>query len=212
MGRQKKYYPAFMDIEGRKCVVVGGGKVALRKVRDLLGAGADVRVISPELTPDLLKLKGQDRIKHSARQFRPSDLKGAALVVAATSDMEANRKVAAHAGAVPVNVVDMPELCGFIVPASVKRGPLTIAVSTSGASPAMARAIKDSLAEQFGPEVGRYLQKLGAQRRRIIKETTDPAERERKLKGLGSPETLASLTGCRPAAKKKPKSPKRSRR
>ncbi len=205
MGKGKKYYPAFMDIEGRKCVVVGGGKVALRKVRDLLTAGGLVRIISPELTPALIKLKEQDKIKHSPRRFRSTDVKGAVLVIAATDDMKTNKMVAEHAGDMPVNVVDMPEMCSFIVPSTVRRGPLNIAVSTSGTSPAMCRTIRESLEDQFGAEVGKYLQNLGAQRKRIIKEIADPIKREIKLKELGSPDALASLMNNKPVPPKKEK-------
>ena len=123
-----RYYPAFVDIEGKKCVVVGGGKVAERKVRDLLRVGAKVSVISPELSAGLEKLAASGKIKHSKRGFRATDLKGAFLAIAATDDMEINRKVAAEGSRMLVNVVDKPDLCSFIVPSALRRGPLTIRI------------------------------------------------------------------------------------
>lgn len=193
MIKSRRYYPAFLDIEDRKCVVIGGGKVAERKVRDLLRAGAAVSVISPELTAGLERMAESGEIKHTTRKFRASDMSNAFLAIAATDDMEINRKVAAHGSKMLVNVVDMPGLCSFIVPSSLRRGPLTIAVSTSGASPAMARAIRQELEGLFGKEVGAYLEKLCRMREQAINEISDPKEREKKLKELGSPEVLSRL-------------------
>jgi precorrin-2 dehydrogenase/sirohydrochlorin ferrochelatase len=198
-----RYYPAFVDIEGRRCVVIGGGKVAERKVRDLLRAGASVYVISPELSAGLKKIAGQGRIKHIQRGFRATDLKDAFLAIAATDDEKTNSKVAAHGARMLVNVVDKPDLCSFIVPSALKRGPLTIAVSTSGASPAMARSIRQELEGMFGKEVGQYLEKLCRIRERATREISDPVEREKKLKALGSPEALAGLLSKRPGGNKR---------
>lgn len=167
--------------------------MAERKVRDLLRANAAVSVISPELTAGLGRMAERGEIKHAARKFRASDLANAFLAIAATDDMEINRKVAAHGKKMLVNVVDMPGLCSFIVPSSLRRGPLTIAVSTSGASPAMARAIRQEMEGLFGREVGAYLEKLCRMRERAINEISDPKEREKKLKELGSPEALSML-------------------
>ena len=193
MPEHRTYYPAFVSIEGKKCVVAGGGRVAERKVRDLLKAGASVRVISPELTPGLLRLRESGRIRHTARKFRPADTRGAFLIIAATDDMEINRSAASMGKGMLVNVVDRPAQCSFIVPSTLRRGPLTIAVSTSGASPAMARAIRQELEDMFGPEVGSYLEGLCRTRKRLMKEIKDPAERERRLRELGSPEVLKEL-------------------
>jgi precorrin-2 dehydrogenase/sirohydrochlorin ferrochelatase len=198
----KKYYPAFLDIQGRKCVVAGGGRVAERKVRELLRAGAKVRVISPGLCAGLKKLAERGEILYSKRRFRATDLRGAFLAIAATDDMETNCRVAAAGNKIPVNVVDEPSLCSFIVPSSLRRGPLTIAVSTSGASPAMARAIRQEMEDIFGREVGQYLEKLCRTRERAMKEIRDPGERKKILKELGSPETLAGLLKKRPGGAK----------
>lgn len=194
--RKRAYYPAFLDLEGKPCVVVGGGKVAERKVSALLETGARVKVISPDLTKELAKKKSSGSIKHTRHKFMPADLRSAYLVIAATDSEEENRKVAGAAenmGIPLVNVVDMPEHCGFIVPAAVKRGPLTIAVSTSGASPAMARAIREELEGLYGPAFGQYLKTLERERTRAFQRIKDPAERERFLKSLASDRILKKL-------------------
>ena len=193
MPADRLYYPAFIDIKDTKCVVVGGGNVAARKVGDLLRAGADVRVISPKLTSTLEKKKEKGLIRHTARAFRATDLHGAFIVIAATDDAELNAKVASNAGGALINVVDRPDLCTFIVPATVRRGPLNIAVSTSGASPALARVIRKELQDMFGPEVGKYLERLCRERQHAMKEIADPKARARFLRSLGSESKLKKL-------------------
>lgn len=193
MVKPRKYYPAFIDITDKKCVVVGGGKVAERKVRELIKAGADVRVISPDLTPGLQRELERGRIRHSARKFRITDLKDAFMAIAATNDIDTNNRVAEHGDSLMVNVVDSPGQCNFIVPASMRRGPLTIAISTSGASPAMARSIRRELEKTFSPEVGKALDNICRQRDRAIRDIKDPKERKKHLKALGSPDILSSL-------------------
>ena len=187
-----RYYPVFLDLADKPCVVVGGGKVAERKTLDLLRAGALVKVISPGLTSRLRKEKSSGGIKHINRRFRRGDLKGAFLVIAATDSEEENRKVAGHEGLL-LNVVDRPELCTFIVPATLRRGPLQIAVSTSGASPAMARAIRKDMESTYGPQFGRHLNKLKRLREKAVKEIKSTGERERYLKSLASEKVVRML-------------------
>ena len=187
-----RYYPAFLDLRDQPCVVVGGGNVAERKTLDLLRAGARVKVISPGLTSRLQKEKSQGSIIHVNRRFRQQDLKGSFLVIAATDSEEENRKVAGHKGLL-LNVVDRPELCTFIVPATLRRGPLQIAVSTSGASPAMARAIRKDMESTYGPQFGKHLIKLKRLREKAVKEITSSRERERYLKSLASENTVRML-------------------
>jgi precorrin-2 dehydrogenase/sirohydrochlorin ferrochelatase len=187
-----KYYPAFLDLRDQLCVVVGGGNVAERKTLDLLRAGARVKVISPGLTSRLQKEKNQGSITHVNRRFRQQDLKGSFLVIAATDSEEENRKVAGHKGLL-LNVVDRPELCTFIVPATLRRGPLQIAVSTSGASPAMARAIRKDMESTYGPQFGKHLNKLKRLREKAVKEIKSSRERERYLKSLASENTVRML-------------------
>jgi siroheme synthase-like protein len=165
-----KTYPLFALIDGSPVLVVGGGAVGERKVLDLLAAGALVTVASPQVTPVLANLAEQGAIRHLAQEFFPELVEGMALVVGATDDLEVNAAIsaAARSRGIFVNIVDQPELCTFIVPAQVKRGDLTIAVSTGGASPALARKIRERLEEVFGPEYGPYLELLQQVRQRLL--------------------------------------------
>ena len=141
------YYPMFLEVKGRQCLVVGGGRIAARKVEGLLAAEARVSVISPSLEPDLARLKAERRINHLPRHYQHGDLKGYALVIAATDDEATNERVvqdARHSG-VPVNVVDQPALCDFIVPSVIRRGDVVLAISTGGLSPALARWLRQEL-------------------------------------------------------------------
>ncbi len=171
------YYPAFLNLEGKKCIVVGGGKVAERKVASLLKSRARVLVISPDLTATLMRYKAAKTIRHSAREYRAGDLKGAFLVIAATSDDLVNRDISRNAGGL-VNVVDVPELANFILPAVVNHGPLTIAVSTGGASPAMAASVRRELEQFYSADFGAYLMFLGKLRKDIIEAIADKEARE----------------------------------
>ena len=148
------YCPILLKIKGKKCVVVGGGTVALRKVSMLLDCGARVTVISPALHPDLAALAEEKAIRPVHRDYRAEDLRNATLVIAATDGKKTNRKVAEdarRAGAL-VNVVDDPGPSDFIVPSILRRGDLIISVSTSGASPALARKIRTRLEKSFDQE------------------------------------------------------------
>jgi siroheme synthase-like protein len=148
----KAYYPLFADLQGRRCLVIGGGLVAQRKVTTLLLYGADITLVSPRMTKRLTLYARGGRIRHVARRFRPADLRGAWLVYAATDDEHTNQQVfqAARRRRVFANVVDRTPLCSFIAPAVFRRGPLTIAVSTSGASPSLAKRLRSELGEQLG--------------------------------------------------------------
>ena len=150
------YFPVFLDVRRKKCVVIGGGQVAFRKIRTLLDCGASVTVISPVLHPDLSELANKKSIQVIRRSYKSRDLKGAFIVIAATGTKETNRKVAKEAGRVGalVNVVDDPEPSDFIVPSLLRRGDLTIAISTGGMSPALARKIRTRLEDSFGEEYG----------------------------------------------------------
>ena len=187
-----EYYPAFLNLRGKKCIVVGGGKVAERKVVALVRAGACVMVISPELTAALERRRAAGEIDHIGRKYRKGDLKGAFVAIAATSSEEINRSVSVDAPLL-VNVVDAPELCNFIAPAVVRRGPLAIAVSTGGASPAMAAAVRGELDLLYGNETGRYLLFLGKLRKEAIKMISDRKLRETFLKQAASQEILGIL-------------------
>lgn len=153
------YYPVFLEMKDRHCVVVGGGTVAERKVEGLLAAGAQVTVISPDLTPALAALKEEGRLHHIARPHREGDLEGYEVAVAATDDRAANAEVAADArsasGRIWVNAVDDPPNCDFILPSVIRRGDIVIAASTGGTSPALARRLREELeaflSEDYGP-------------------------------------------------------------
>ncbi len=148
------YYPVFLNVKGKKCVVVGGGQVALRKVRVMLEHGADVEVISPDLCPELAELAASGAIRALGRDYQAGDLKNAFVAIAATDHSEINRRVVAEARrkSVLVNVVDDAEISDFIVPSYLRRGEITIAVSTGGTSPALARKIRSRLEKELGDE------------------------------------------------------------
>ncbi len=165
-----RYFPVFLDLQDKSCVVVGGGRVAERKVKTLLKAGARVKVISPKLTGPLARLESEERIVQYPRLFRRKDLRGAFLTIAATDDRAVNQKVFQEAteNRIPVNVVDDPAHSSFIVPSLVKKKDLVVAISTSGRSPALARLLRQKLEKEIGPEYARFLRLLGAVRRKMI--------------------------------------------
>lgn len=187
-----KYYPAFLDLRGRRSVVIGGGTVAERKVLTLVRAHADVTVVSPLLTKRLLREKEKGRIRHIGRTYRKGDLKGAFLVIAATGSSETNARVAEDAPAL-VNVVDVPFLCNFIAPSLVERGDLVIAISTGGASPAFAKTLRKEIEKTYGNEIATYLSFLGSVRKTAMAAVKDKKKRERFLKGLAADRMLSAL-------------------
>ncbi|CAK8715645.1 precorrin-2 dehydrogenase [Candidatus Electronema halotolerans] len=156
-------YPVTLNISGQLCVVVGGGRVAERKIRALLKAGAQVRAVSPQLTEPLHELAAAGRIDWLGRCFQADDLAGAMLVFAATDNRQVNELVAQTAVAAGqlVNVADAPDQCGFQVPAVLRQGDLTIAVSTNGRSPALSARIRKRLEADYGPEYAVLLDLLG---------------------------------------------------
>ena len=174
------HLPIFLKLSGRRAVVVGGGVVALRKAALLASAGAAVHVVAPEIAAPLRRLVVDG---HSLREgeFRPADLDGAALVIAATGDRSINAAVAAAATArqLPVNVVDNPALCSFIMPAIVERGALTIAVSSGGLSPVLARLVRTRIETILPRGLGRALALAGAWRQRVRAALPDASQRRR---------------------------------
>lgn len=177
------YYPVFLNLKGKKCVVVGGGKVAERKALSLLRSGAEVIVISPECTGRLKKENLKGRIKYISRVYKKGDLKNAFLVIAATDSGETNKRISEDAPYL-VNVVDMPLLCNFIVPSVVRRGPLTIAVSTSGISPSLARTIRKELEGLYGREFEKHLNYIKKMRVKALSGIKNNKERIKFLRGL----------------------------
>ena len=149
---QTRFYMACLRLTGRRCVVIGGGDVGLEKVEGLLACDANVRLIAPEAHPELVQLALEGSIRWEQRSYQPGDLDGALIAIAATSDADTNIRVFedAEQRAMLVNVVDVPPLCNFILPAIVRNGPLAIAISTAGASPALAKRMKREIGELFG--------------------------------------------------------------
>jgi precorrin-2 dehydrogenase/sirohydrochlorin ferrochelatase len=186
------YYPAFLNLKGKKVIVIGGGKVAERKTLALLKIGADVTIISPEITKRIDKEKLKGRIKHVSRQYKKGDSKKAFLIIAATDSYKINKKVSQDAPCL-VNVVDSPSLCNFIVPSVIRRGPLTIAISTSGISPALSKSIRRELDRLYTPEFAKYLKLLEKIRGRAMKEIPVKKKRTEFLKSLASEKMIKIL-------------------
>ena len=151
------FYIACLRLRGRRCLVVGGGEVGLEKVEGLLTCDAAVTLVAPAAHDELVRLAAEGSIVWQRRGYQRADLEGSFLVIAATDDSEVNIGVHedAEARAMLVNVVDVPPLCNFILPAIVRSGPLAIAISTAGASPALAKRMKREIAEQFGEDYAR---------------------------------------------------------
>lgn len=166
------FLPVFMNVRERRCLVVGGGEVATRKTALLRDAGAQVHVVSPQLEPQLQAWLDEGLVSHRAGEFEVSDIEDVALVIAATDDNAVNRAVHAAATArnLPVNVVDTPELCTFIVPSIVDRSPVVAAISTGGASPVLARLLRSRLETLIPSAYGR-LAKMTADYRDTVKAT-----------------------------------------
>ena len=184
----KVYYPVFLDLTGKSCVIVGGGRVAERKCSSLIKAGAKVTVISPDITKRLAAYKKGGLIRHVHRDYKSTDIKSAFVVIAATNSEETNKKIAKDTSTSGklLNVVDTPFLCNFIVPSVFKRGLLTIAISTGGASPAMAKEIRKELQKLFGSEYSKYLKFSKDVRSRAMRDIPNKKERERFLKVLAA--------------------------
>ena len=176
----KSYYPVFADLAGRRCVVIGGGLIAQRKVTTLLSYGADVTVISPAVTSRLSRYANARKIRLVARRFRSGDLRNAWLVYAATDDAGINQAVyrESRRNRVFANVVDQTPLCTFIAPAIVRRSGVTVAVSTAGASPTLAKHVRDRIRQMVGGDFGQMLRLLSSLRG-VAKQTL-PRYQDRK--------------------------------
>jgi len=178
-------YPVFLDISGRLCVVVGGGRVAARKVAALLENGARVRVVSPEVEPELAGLAREGRLEWLRKKFEDRDLRGALLAFAATDDRTVQERVRRRAerDGVLLNLADDPDGCSFHVPAVCRRGALTIAVSTGGRSPAVAAMVRRELDNRYGPEYEELLDIMARVRERLSGSATQ-AERKKLYKKI----------------------------
>ena len=185
-------FPMFLKLEGRACLVVGGGAVGEPKIDSLLTSGAKVRVVAPRVTARVAEWARTGAIQWEVREFATPDIDGAFLIIAATSSRETNGAIfrEAQRRSILCNVVDDPEYCDFYYPAVVRRGDLQLAISTNGHSPALAQRIRRELEVQFGPQYGEWLEELGRIRQELFASEMDPEVRRRLLHQLASREAF----------------------
>ena len=169
------YYPVYIELREQPCAVIGGGKIAEGKVEGLLAAQANVIVISPDLTANLRELVEEKKITYIARAYQPGDLTGAFMVICATDQTQINHQVwqEASANRQLVNVVDDTPRCNFIAPSILRKGDLSIAISTSGKAPALAVRLKERLQRELGPEYERFLELAGELREPLARQVPD---------------------------------------
>ncbi len=180
----ESYYPLFFRLAGKLCIVVGGGHVAERKARALLAAGARVRLISPENTAGISGLHLQGSIELVARQYREGDLEGASLVFAATDNGVVNRQVREESLrlAVPLNAADRPDMCDFIVPSLIRKGPLLIAISTSGLLPLLSKKLRKEITKSLTPDYTAYARRVGLFRKYLLQNVENSRLRKEIMK------------------------------
>jgi precorrin-2 dehydrogenase/sirohydrochlorin ferrochelatase len=164
------FFPIYLNVKGKPCLVVGGGTVAQRKVLELIACGAQVHVTSPELTLVLRELAERGAIRWEMRPYERGEARGHSLVFSCTDHRSVNKDVFedCEAAGIPCNVVDDPEICSFIMPSVLHRGPIAIAVSTSGKSPALARAIRERVSEVIGSEYAVFAELISEMRREML--------------------------------------------
>lgn len=191
-GPVMRYYPLFLDISRRRCLVVGGGKVAERKIEKLLACGARVEVVGKVLTPALVALKEIGRIVHHETDYEGALIRGAFLVIGATDNDAVNGRIAEDARAlgILVNIVDEPARCDFILPSIVEQGDLSIAVSTGGKSPALGKKLRMELDALYGPEYAILLEIMGKLRGKMIAEGRPSAENRVRFEAVVNSEIL----------------------
>lgn len=196
------YYPVYIQLQGQPCVVIGGGTIAEGKVDGLLAAQAHVTLVSPNVTLHLHDLAAQHRITYIAREYKPGDLNGAFLVICATDQAEINHQVWEEATAHRqlVNVVDDTARCNFIAPSILRKGDLTIAISTSGKAPALAVRLKERLQRELGPEYARFLELAGELREPLAQHVPDFETRKAVWYELVDSEILEHLARGEEAA------------
>lgn len=189
------YYPVYIQLSGQPCIVIGGGKIAEGKVDGLLAAGAQVKVVSPDLTPHLHRLTGQNQIEYIARAYKHGDLAGAFMVICATDKHAINHQVweEASANRQLVNVADDAPRCNFIAPAILRKGDLTIAISTAGKAPVLAVRLKERLQDELGPEYARFLELAGQLREPLAQHIPDFETRKTLWYKLADSEILDVL-------------------
>jgi len=196
------FYPAFIDLQNRPVLIVGGGIVAERKVETLLETGAVITVVSPQITEQLDAYGQSNRISVRQRGFIPSDVDGVSLVISATDDPTTQTEVASIAASknVLVNTVDKPELCSFIVPAILRRGDITIAISTSGKSPSLAAELRARLDRVLTEEFARTANVLGAVRQEVHRQFAGSDDRKRVFDSIIGSGIIEWIASCDDAA------------
>lgn len=192
-------FPAFLDLRGRSCLVVGAGGIAQQKIASLLASGSEVHVVAPCASAEIQRLDSDQRLHWTRRTFLPSDLHGVFLVVAATDDRRVNAEVFREADSrrVLCNAVDDPEHCHFQYPAVVRRGELQIAISTGGRSPALAQRLRKELEAQFGAEYGPWLEWLGRVRQLLFHRNVEQQQRKTVLHRIVGPKVYNRFVAAR---------------
>ena len=191
------FYIACLRLTGRRCVVVGGGDIGLEKVEGLLACNGKVVLVAPDACDQLREMAAEGSIEWEQREYAPADLERTFIVIAATNDTDVNIRVFndAERRAMLVNIVDVPPLCNFILPAIVRTGPLAIAISTAGASPALAKRIKREIADAYGPEHARLAELLNDARGWAKGNLPTYQDRKAFFEGIvnGEPDPIALL-------------------
>ena len=182
-------FPLFLKLRGRKCLVVGAGKISEGKIAGLLAAGAKVTVVAPSATEKIQAWRRAKKIAWKKKPYATGDLRGPLLVVASTNSPKVHRRIFRDAQKLGVlcNIVDVPELCDFYYPSVVRRGELQIAISTAGASPSLAKRLRQQFEEQFGPEYAQWLRELRRKRKDIRAMKISLEEKNRLLEEIASP-------------------------
>jgi len=186
MAKRYPYYPIFLDIEDRSVVIIGGGNVCARKAETMMNYGAKVTIVSPEFTEEIERWGDEGKLTMRRKRYDEADLDGANIVIASTDDTPTNERIAADCRrrCIPVNVVDVTPLCEFIVPAIIDKGSVTIAVSTGGKSPALARTLKEDLQRMIGPEYAEVNDVLGTLRESAKRVLPTDVDRKRFFDGI----------------------------
>ena len=201
-------FPLFLKLQSRRCLVVGAGPISEGKIAGLLESGAKVHVIAPKATSQIVEWHKKRKLRLTKRAFRANDLDHMFLVVAATNSRKVHGAIYREARKrnVLCNIVDVPALCDFYYPAVVRRGQLQIAISTAGASPSLARRLREEMESRFSPEYADWLKHLARERRKILAKKIPIAERLERLKKLASAKALSAFLRSRPTRRSRKKS------
>jgi len=193
--RPSMSFPIFLNLRGRLCTIIGGGEVAARKAAALLREEACVRVVAPELSDEMKALLVSPHLTHVSRAYQEGDLEGSALAFAATNEADVNAAVyqEAESTGIPVNVADDPAHCTFFMPAAVHRDPITIAISTEGCSPALARHLRRKIEEAVPPAYAHLARLLGRLRPELMAAVAERGQRKERLERVVNSEVLSLL-------------------